>query len=528
MKKGYVSIVLHSHMPFIRHPEIKDSIEERWLFEAMNECYIPLIQVYEGLIEDNIKFKITMSITPPLMCMLQDKYLNERYTEYLNKSIELTEKEIIRTKDDKELNELSQFYNDRFNKLMNTYKKYDYNLMNAFKKFDKLGCLEIITCSATHALLPLIAVNPEAVKAQLATGIQTYSEVMGHSPNGIWLPECAYTYSLDPMLKEVGIKYFIGESKALLYADPKPLYGTSAPIATPNGVCVFGRDMDSSYQVWSDFIGYPGDENYREFYRDIGFELPIEYIKPYINPAGIRLDTGVKYYRITGKNENKQYYNRKRAMDKVREHAAHFARCRHDQISGLSDHMDVPPIITCPYDTELFGHWWFEGPDFIDAFIREGSKEEYCYEFTTCSEYLMNNSKVQCCSPNPSSWGENSDYSVWINGSNHWIYKDLHRCEEIMIRLANTYNAPDEIKNRALNQAARELMLAESSDWPFIIKNNTTVDYAVSRINTHLDRFNRLYENISKNSIDIKFLEEIEALDNIFPNINYKIYKTYI
>ncbi|WP_010236731.1 glycoside hydrolase family 57 protein [Clostridium arbusti] len=526
MQKGYVSIVLHSHMPFIRHPEIVDPLEEKWLFEAMSECYIPLIQVYDGLIKDKIKFKITMSITPPLMSMLQDKYLSERYIEYLNKSIELTEKELVRTKNDKELNDLAKFYNERFNGLMNTYKEYDCNLMNAFKKFDRLGCLEVITCSATHALLPLISINPEAVRAQLATGIQSYIDSMGHAPNGIWLPECAYSDSLDSVLKELNIKYFISEGKAVLYANPKPIYGTATPIATPNGVCAFGRDMDSSYQVWSDFIGYPGDANYREFYRDIGFELPMEYIKPYVNAAGIRLDTGVKYYKITGKTEKKEYYNRKRAMEKVREHAAHFARCRQEQISKLSEHMDKPPIITCPYDTELFGHWWFEGPDFIDAFIREGSKEEYCYDFITPSEYLINNPKVQCCSPNPSSWGENSDYSVWINSSNQWIYRDLHRCEEIMIRLANTYKNPNELQARTLNQAARELMLAESSDWPFIIKNNTTVEYATKRINTHVERFTRLYDSISKDAIDVKFLSKIELLDNIFPNINYKIYET--
>ncbi|KRU12294.1 protein of unknown function DUF1957 [Clostridium pasteurianum DSM 525 = ATCC 6013] len=102
----------------------------------------------------------------------------------------------------------------------------------------------------------------------------------------------------------------------------------------------------------------------------------------------------------------------------------------------------------------------------------------------------------------------------------------MHKCEEIMIRLANTYKTPNDLQSRALNQAAKELMLAEASDWPFIIKNNTTVEYAVKRINTHLDRFTKLYENISKNSIDIKFLREIESLDNIFPNINYKIYET--
>ncbi|MBI6873757.1 glycoside hydrolase family 57 protein [Clostridium aciditolerans] len=525
MVTGYVSMILHSHMPFIRHPEIEDSLEERWFFEAMSECYIPLIEVYDNLIKDNINFKITMSITPPLMAMLEDDYLQKRYLEYLKKSIELSEKEIIRTKNNKELNKLAYFYNERFNKLISIYKSYDYNLMNAFKKFDKSGNLEIITCSATHGLLPLLMVNPETVRAQLATGIQSYIDCIGHSPKGIWLPECAYTYSLDSMLKDFGIQYFITESTAILNASPKPRYGTFAPIATPNGVCAFGRDMESSHQVWSNFTGYPGDYYYREFYKDIGYELPMEYIKPYINKGGIRLDTGIKYYRITEKTDKKEYYNREAAMEKVREHGSHFASSRFNQINHISQNMKQPPIITCPYDTELFGHWWFEGPDFIDAFIRKSAEEWTNYELITPSQYLEKYPMVQCSNPCPSSWGENGDYSVWINKSNDWIYRDLHSCAEAMVRLADTYTNPNDLQKRALNQAARELMLAEASDWPFIIKNNTTVEYAVKRVNTHIERFDKLYDDITKNKLDSKYISHMEELDNIFKNINYEIYK---
>lgn len=272
-------------------------------------------------------------------------------------------------------------------------------------------------------------------------------------------------------------------------------------------------------------MGYPGDFNYREFYKDIGYELPESYLKPYMNKSGIRLDTGIKYYRITGKTDNKEYYNRKIALEKVKEHAHHFASSRYEQIQSISNHMEQPPIIICPYDTELFGHWWFEGPDFINQFIRSSNEEWSNYKLITPSEYLVNNPMVQCCSPSPSSWGENSDFSVWINSSNHWIYKDVHQCAEAMIRLANTYISPTELQRRALNQAARELMLAESSDWPFIIKNNTTVEYAVRRVNTHIERFNKLYEDITKNSIDSKYVNTLEELDNIFSNINYNIYK---
>lgn len=525
MIKGYVSMVLHSHMPFIRHPEYEEALEERWVFEAMTECYLPLIEIYDNLLKDNIKFRMTMSITPPLMTMLQDDYLKEQYLRFLNNSIELSEKELVRTKNNQQLNKLAKFYYDRFNNLLAIYKKYDCNLMNAFKKFDKLGVLEIITCSATHGLLPLLMINPETVKAQLITAVESYTECIGHKPKGIWLPECAYTYSLDSLLKEVGIKYFISESIATLNASPKPIYGTAAPISTPNGICTFSRDEESSKQVWSNFMGYPGDFSYREFYRDIGYELPMEYIAPYIHKDGIRLDTGLKYYKITGKSDYKEYYNREDAMATIRNQGSHFASCRSNQIEELSQYMNKPPIITCPYDTELFGHWWFEGPDFINEFIRKSAEDWTSYELITPSEYLEQNPIVQCASPCPSTWGENADFSVWLNPSNDWIYKDLHRAAELMIRLANTYTEPNELQKRALNQAARELMLAESSDWPFIIKNNTTVNYAIRRINSHIDRFNQLYDDITKNSIDMKRVSQFEELDNIFPNIDYTLYR---
>lgn len=525
MTKGYVSMVLHSHLPFTRHPEDEDALEERWLFEAMNECYLPLIQIYDNLLNEKIDFRMTTSITPPLMAMLQDEYLMEKYMIYMNNSIELIQKELVRTKHDKKLNKLVEFYNDRFNDLYKVYKNYDGNLMNAFKKFDKLGKLEIITCSATHGLLPLLSINPETVRAQILTGVESYVDCIGHEPKGIWIPECAYTYSLDSVLKEAGLKYFISESKATLNASPKPKYGSFAPIATTNGISTFSRDMESSYQVWSNVDGYPGDANYREFYRDIGYELDMDYIAPYINQHGIRIDTGIKYHKITGKTDQKEYYDREMALNKTREHGTHFAESRHNQIKSISEYMNQPPIITCPYDTELFGHWWFEGPDFINQFIRKSAEESTCYELITPSEYLDKYPMVQCCSPSPSSWGEHSDYSVWLNPSNHWIYKDIHECAEAMIEIAKKYNEPDTLQERILNQMARELMLAESSDWPFIIKHNTTVRYAVRRVKDHVERFSKLYNFLISNVVDEMWLKEIEELDNIFPKVNYRVYR---
>ena len=171
---------------------------------------------------------------------------------------------------------------------------------------------------------PILYVNEKTVKAQIAVGVQTYERYFGKKPRGIWLPECGYVPEADKYLKEFGIEYIITETHGILYANPTPIYGTFAPIVSPEGVVAFGRDIESSRQVWSSINGYPGDFNYREWYRDIGYEADYDYIKPYIAHNGVRVPTGIKYYRITGKTEFKDYYNVQWAKDSAEKQAGHF------------------------------------------------------------------------------------------------------------------------------------------------------------------------------------------------------------
>ena len=361
--KGYVSFVLHAHLPFIHHPESEDYLEEQWLFEAISETYIPLLLSFQKLVEEKVDFRITMSMTPPLLNMLDNNLLQKRYINYLTKHIELSKKEIERTKDNKEINELSKYYFQRYSNDLRFFKdECNCNLIEKFKHFQDIGVLEIITCGATHGYFPILYITEQTVKAQIAIGVQTYEKYFGRKPRGIWLPECGYVPEADKYLKEFGIQYIITESHGILYANPIPLYGTYSPIVSPEGIVAFGRDMESSRQVWSSINGYPGDYNYREFYRDIGYDAPYEYIKPYIANNGVRVHTGIKYHRITGKSEEKDIYNLQWAKDSAEMQAGHFINSRKDQINLASSYMDKPPIILCPYDAELYGHWWYEGP----------------------------------------------------------------------------------------------------------------------------------------------------------------------
>ena len=526
--KGYVSFVLHAHLPFIHHPESEDYLEEQWLFEAISETYIPLLTNFEMLVNEGVDFRITMSLTPPLMCMLANELLQKRYIKYLEQHIELAKKEISRTTYDERINKLSKYYFDRYSNDLKIFRdKYNCNLINGFKHFQDIGVLEIITCGATHGYFPILYTTEQTVKAQIAVGVQTYEKYLGRKPNGIWLPECGYVPEADKYLKEFGIKYIITESHGILYADPAPLFGTFAPIVSPNGVIAFGRDLESSRQVWSSEIGYPGDFNYREFYRDIGYETDYDYIKPYIAHNGVRVHTGIKYHRITGKTEYKDIYNIDWAKDSAEKQAGHFFDSRTAQIDYASNYTENPPIILCPYDAELYGHWWYEGPDWLYTLFKKIYYDKCDFDLITPSEYIDRYPQMQVSTPCRSSWGANGYSEVWLNQTNDYVHRHLHVAGDRMVELANLFpNEPeDSLKRQALNQCARELLLAQSSDWLFIITNGTMVDYAKKRIKDHLGRFTKLYYQIKSNDVDENFLSSIQEKDCIFPDIDYHIYK---
>jgi 1,4-alpha-glucan branching enzyme len=244
-------------------------------------------------------------------------------------------------------------------------------------------------------------------------------------------------------------------------------------------------------------------------------------------PNGQRKNTGIKYHKITGRGlglGDKTLYDPYWAREKAAEHAANFMFNREQQSRHLAGIMQRPPIIVSPYDAELFGHWWYEGPWFIDYLFRKSWYDQNTYEMTHLADYLRTNPTQQVCRPSQSSWGFKGFHEYWLNDTNAWIYPHLHKAAERMIELG-CREPVDELEWKALNQAARELLLAQSSDWAFIMRTGTMVPYAVRRTRSHLMRFNKLYEDIKIGKIDSGWLEKVEEIDNIFPQINYRVYR---
>lgn len=527
--KGYLSLILHAHLPYVRHPEHEEFLEEDWLYEAITETYLPLLESLYRLADERVPFCLTITLTPPLCHMLRDPLLQQRFTRHLERTLSLTRNELRRTREDAATNEVVRLYHDRLIRAQRAWEmRWKRDLVSAFAELQERGVIEIITCAATHGFLPLMAQFPDAVRAQIEIARADYRSIFGREPRGIWLPECAYFTGLDEILRKAEIRWFVLDSHGLMFGSPRPRYAIYSPAFTPAGPAAFARDRESSRQVWSAEAGYPGDPAYRDFYRDIGFDLSLEYLRAFLGNEDQRKFTGLKYYRITERGAGeKEVYRREWAMAAVEAHAAHFMAQRAHQIRNLRDAMNVPPIVVSPFDAELFGHWWFEGIEWLELFIRKAAYDQSEFTFTTPTRYLEENQTLQLVAPSPSSWGNKGYWEVWLDDANSWIYPHLHTAARRMTEQAQRYVSQEKLPplvDRGLRQMARELLLAQSSDWAFLMKTGTAKNYAEKRTKDHLLRFTRLYDQVRAEFLDQAFLENCEWRDNLFPHLDWRVY----
>lgn len=519
---GSMALVLHAHLPWVRHPEYPHFLEEDWLYEALTETYLPLLGMMDRLQDEGVPFRLTMSLTPPLCEMLSDELLRDRYEARLDGLIRLAE--ALTTQNlDSAAQDASLHAHRELLSVRDTWRFHDRDVVAGFSAHQVKGSLTVVTCGATHGLLALTGTQ-EGRRAQIEVARKNYNKHFGRDPDGIWLGECAYQDGIDEILAEQGIRFVFLETHGVTWASPRPRYGHYRPIFTERGVAAFGRDPACSRQVWSADEGYPGDPSYREFYRDAGWDAPRELLDELLGD-GPRKNVGLKLHRITGKValHQKEAYVPSWAAERAQVHARHFLAQRVAQVSALRDTMGIEPLLVAPYDAELFGHWWYEGPQFIEAMFR-AAPDFPELTLTTPRDWLERHPSAQIARPSPSSWGDKGYWDVWLNGENAWIYRHLHRAEEHMIEAVGRASAgtPSELDERVLRQLGRELLLAQASDWAFIVTMKTTVPYAVKRTRLHLANFDRLFQELRAGAVDLEHLEELEQKNNIFAEIDWR------
>ena len=538
---GTFVLALHSHLPYCRGAGRWPHGEE-WIHEAVLGTYLPLLVLLHDLRDSGLPFRMVIGLTPILIEQLADRDIIVRTLEYIDDQVVRAEQDVRRFSEspDQGRAELANFYVGSYRRLREAYRtRFGRNLVRAFSDLAKSGHVEILTSAATHGYLPLL--DAASVQAQLGIGRRSSRRLTGLDPTGIWLPECAYKPGLEKTLAAHGITHFFTDA-ALLPGHARPAgdvrrrrgqseLGRWAPqderdelsttastsdvdLLRPyyvgdSDVVAIARHERVSSQVWSAFTGYPGDAQYREFHRK-------------------DTTSGLRYWRVTSVHKGlgeKEGYSPDQAAERARDHARHFVEVVRNELSGRSaDGRD--PLLAVTFDSELFGHWWFEGVDWLGLVLRELTGSEI--RVATATEYLDREPPKQRIALAEGSWGKNNDHSTWLNEGTAWMWDELGGLAREMAALRASPPRDDPFRARAARQAVRELLLAQSSDWPFLVTTGQAADYAVERFRSHAHRFRRAIALARDGDAteDETEMRSLEHADNPFPDVSLKDFES--
>jgi 1,4-alpha-glucan branching enzyme len=524
-----ISIVLEVHLPFVKEFHKEDNLseagEEGRFFETVTDTLLPILEVLDRLENDHVPFRLALAISPVFCHMLNDEHLQKKYLHYIDKQIEFGRQELERTAGNADLTKLAQiYYNKIVDRRIAYTKRNKKNILKAFDFYKRKGKLEILASCATHAFLPFYGNNPESLQAQMEIPVSGYRRFFGSCPQGFWLPHLGWTPALEPYFRAYNFSYTIVDSHGLLTGKPVPNKGNFYPVKTPNGTFILGRDFYTVREIEK----IASDELYRNNDRDVGYELPPDLVKPFLSAEGERRRTGYKYWsrQMENNEEGNAIYNPQTASDKTTEYARLFLEKTIARLEEASKYMEEPPLCVYANNADNFGRFWYEGPQFLEKLFRMASGYRD-FTFICPSEYIFKQdlSSVQVVSPEFSSSGTNGYAETWLDVSNDWIYRHLTRAMERMTELAERFPDDTGLKERALNQAAREILLAQSSDWASLLYRQESTEFARYRAENSLRNFTTIYEALGSNYISTEWLTNLERRHNIFPNINYHIFR---
>jgi 1,4-alpha-glucan branching enzyme len=511
-------LVLHAHLPYVRHPEYERFLEEHWLFEAITWCYLPLTIVLRDAARRGSPFRLTLSLSPTLLSQLVDPLLRGRFLDYLDRLIRLCEQEVVRRRQRRE-GRLARWYLQRVTALRGIYlDELGEDLVAAWVELHDGGLLELMTTAATHGYLPLLRTRPSAVRAQLRVGRDAFRRLTGVVPDGLWLPECGYYPGLEEEISDADYVYTVLETHGIQQARPAPPWDVYGPLVS-GGVALFGRDPLSAEDAWGPDTGFPGHPVYREYHRDLGFEAEAGALDGFL-PDGVRAaPTGIKYFRVTGGGGPKGLYDPNAAALQAAADARRFLGNRRRLIHRFPA-ASRPPLIVAPYDAELFGHWWFEGPTFLNALIGE-LEMSGDIEAVTLGQHLRRFGTVGPCQAAASSWGERGYNATWLRPETGWVHLALHQAagelEELLRRFGPRQGDAREL--RLLRQASRALLLAQGSDWTFHMGRGGGAGYARAHVRGHLARFHFLADLLRRGTGPEAWAEALGQMDNLFPDL---------
>jgi 1,4-alpha-glucan branching enzyme len=566
---GFLTFTLHAHLPYVvNHGTWPHGME--WLHEAAAETYLPLLRVLGRLERDGIGLHCNLNLSPVLLEQLVHPVFLAEFPKYLTRKIVSAREDeaFFAQSGEAHYAETARYWCRFFEQALADFEALDGSIIEGFKHYHRAGLIEIITSGATHGYMPLLGTD-ESVRAQVRVAIETHRKHIGEEPRGMWVPECGYRpagrwsypvpnadgtpspapfnrIGVEQALSESSIDYFFVDThlveesqriaspydrlslgvptgaatEPMTHHDPRSLYQpyyVDGPYEKRYATTVFPRDPRTGMQVWSGENGYPGEAHYVDFHKK-------------------RWPGGHRYWRVTGAKvdmADKEPYYPQEALAKVQAHASHFVHLVHEALkNSFGD--PIPPILTAPFDAELFGHWWFEGPLWLEAVARNLHDYPTGLELISCSDYLARYPRAGFIAMHEGSWGAEGNNQVWMNPETSWTYTHIYPAELYTREVCSgSVWRETALGTRIVKQLCRELLLLESSDWQFLITTGAARDYAELRFSTHNDQFLELkgmwqaYERDgSLTEHQTGRLEAIELRDGIFAEIDPEFWAT--
>ncbi|AEE17013.1 1,4-alpha-glucan branching protein domain-containing protein [Treponema brennaborense] len=523
-KKSFV-ITLVAHQGYIRRTD-GDSFgrpENELLFLAISETYIPLLNMFESLDTDAVPFKLSMVITPTLCSLLSDTAVINRYVDWLDRSIVLGEKELTRNASDTGRKKQAQRCLDRVRKTRQDFiEVYKRDLLSAFRYYADRGNVELLATAATYAFLPHYADLPEAVNAQIETGVQAHRHFFGVVPEGFWLPYMGFSSGLEQVLRGYGFDYTVLNSHGVLFADPLPEKGIFAPVRCGNSFALFARD-DASEDELTGPGGFMYNPVYRDPNRDVAFEASVGDLDGFLEADGTRISSGYAYWN---RNESAGgcWYDCEAAAKQAASDAKSFFAGKIGKLAAAEKLLPGHDVsLVCAFDAKILGQSWAEGVSWLEQVFRIAASQSDV-RIGSYADLLTNRFDLQKLKPFMSAatgtgYGENM-----LDSSNGWILQYSRKACERMMYLADRFPDDTGLKARALNLAAKEVLLAQSGDWPSMLHDRLFSEYAQEQVKKNVLAFTTVYDSLGANTISTEWLTSMEQEHPLFPWMNYRVF----
>lgn len=524
MSEKNLVLILVAHQGYIRCTDSQKDFgaENDILFSAISQTYLPLINLFHKLKKEKVPFKISLVLSPALCALLDDSVIKKQYVEWLDRRIALGEHEIERLKEKPKLQKNAQFCltQAQQNKI-DFVEKYRQNLLAQFSMFAKKGYIELLATTGTYAFLPHYADMPEVLNAQIETGSYSHKYFFDSAAEGLWLPFMGYAPGIETVIRSYGLNYTILDTQALLFSETQPADGIFSPVRAANSLAIFARDRDTPDDITNIQTGFAANKVYKNQQKDIAFELPPEELSDFLKTDFARVNSLYRYWsKIEDESGVCEPYDYEKACVQAQKDAQSFLEQKNKKLDEAASLLNKKVCLVCVLDASILGQDWAEGIIWLEDVLRENSGSR----FASCGELIENQFKFQKIVPYPSAASGTGYGEDLLDNTNSSMIRYTRKMCDRMVDLSDRFPLDTGLKIRLLNLAARELLLAQSSEWPKMLHDGKLPEYVEKRFKEFVIAFTTVFDSLGSNTVSTEWLTRLEKEHAIFPWMNYRIF----